>query len=242
MLYRNLIGGAVLAAVAACQPAPPDDTRFGAGFDRTFDQQRVNGGSALETVATPQPRSVQTSNIAPPPQISDEQTGSAQNTAAETAALLRATAANSGVAPVQASPSNPPPAVVDSTTGISRENSFDAVTGQRSIESDAARIASNRAQYQVIHAEDLPQRTETGPNIVAYALSTSNPVGTSVYPRRKAGASAKYNRNCSQYKHQDQAQIDFLKAGGPKKDPQGLDPDGDGYACKWNPAPFRSGG
>jgi hypothetical protein len=29
-----------------------------------------------------------------------------------------------------------------------------------------------------------------------------------------------------------------LARGGPDKDPRGLDPDGDGFACGWDPAPF----
>ena len=28
--------------------------------------------------------------------------------------------------------------------------------------------------------------------------------------------------------------------GGPKVDPKGIDPDGDGFACYWDPKPFRS--
>ena len=36
------------------------------------------------------------------------------------------------------------------------------------------------------------------------------------------------------------AQIDFLAKGGPERDRLGVDPDGDGYACAWNPAPFRA--
>ena len=37
----------------------------------------------------------------------------------------------------------------------------------------------------------------------------------------------------------DQAQIDFLSKGGPERDRLSLDPDGDGYACGWDPRPFR---
>ncbi|CAN0586593.1 unnamed protein product, partial [Ectocarpus sp. 12 AP-2014] len=39
--------------------------------------------------------------------------------------------------------------------------------------------------------------------------------------------------------HADQAQIAFLEAGGPEKDRNGMDPDGDGFACNWDPTPFR---
>ena len=34
----------------------------------------------------------------------------------------------------------------------------------------------------------------------------------------------------------------FLKAGGPQRDSKKLDPDGDGFACGFDPTPFQSGG
>ncbi len=225
MFSRIFIGLTSVASLAACQPTPPDDVRFGTGFDQAFDSQIVNRPTI------PEPAGV----------IATPLDGSAEATAAETTALLSATANNSGVVPVEANPANPAPPVVDAASGISRENNFDAVSDQRSIESDAARIAANRAQYQVIQPEALPERESTGPNIVAYALQTSHPVGTEIYKRFSLNAAAKYNRICSQYRHQDQAQIDFLAAGGPERDRLGMDPDGDGYACTWDPSPYRNG-
>ena len=47
-------------------------------------------------------------------------------------------------------------------------------------------------------------------------------------------------RGCAVYRSPDQAQIDFRASGGPQRDRKGLDPDGDGYACAWDPAPFRA--
>lgn len=237
-MSRPVILGLIAAsALAACQPAVPNDTNYGVGFGNTFDAQKARRDAELTgQLAGPQP--VQSVPLE----------GSAEATAAETRRILAATdtnanaaavAANSGVAPINASPSNPPPPVV-SANGISQENSFDAVTGQRSIEGDAARIANSRSQYQVVQPEALPKRTDSGPNIVAYALATRHPVGTQVYKRFSLNPGFKYRRNCGQYRHQDQAQIDFLAAGGPEKDPRGMDPDGDGYACTWDPAPYRA--
>ncbi|MEP2919355.1 MAG: hypothetical protein ABJP06_01415 [Sulfitobacter sp.] len=243
MNVRFVLGTCALAALAACQPAVPEDSRFGVGFDQTFDQQRINRDSAL---TTPVPASPSVS--AQPLPVA----GSAEDTAAQTAAILASTgqvqdaerlaaaANNSGIPPLEASPSNPPPAVVDNTTGISRENNFDAVSGQRTIESDAARIAANRAQYQVIQPQALPQRSTSEPNIVAYALSTTNPVGNSIYRRSVFNTQNKFLRNCAAFGGEDLAQIAFLKAGGPERDRQGLDPDGDGYACDWDPSAFRN--
>ena len=121
------------------------------------------------------------------------------------------------------------------------ENNFDAVGAERSIAEDAARIANNRAQYQVVQPQAIGSRpSDVGPNIVDYALSTKHAVGTPVYRRLGINAASKFERNCAQYPSADQAQLDFLRRGGPERDRQGLDPDGDGYACNWDPRPFRN--
>ena len=87
-----------------------------------------------------------------------------------------------------------------------QENNFDAVAGERSIESDAARIAANRAQYRVVQPEALPDRTDAGPNIVSYALQNKHGVGTAVYTRRGLNKERKFVRACAEYSHPDQAQ------------------------------------
>ncbi|MCC5986996.1 MAG: hypothetical protein JJT95_04890 [Pararhodobacter sp.] len=78
-----------------------------------------------------------------------------------------------------------------------------------------------------------------GPNIVAYALRTSHPVGTERYPRRNPLRWQLWERNCLQFTDQNAAQEAFLAAGGPERDRQNLDPVGDGYACWWDPEPIR---
>ncbi len=245
MSIRLVLGACAVLAIAACQPEAPEDSRFGVGFDQTFDDQRANRDAALAAG----------NGIPAAPSVSAQPlpaSGSAADTAAQTTALLAQTsqsgdaeslaaaANNSGVAPIVASPLNPAPAIVDNATGISRENNFDAVSGQRSIESDAARIAANRAQYEVIQPQALPLRTDTGPNIVAFALATTHAVGTKVYDRSGFNAKNRYARSCGQYSHQDHAQTAFLAGGGPEKDRSGMDPDGDGFACLWDPSVFRN--
>ena len=42
------------------------------------------------------------------------------------------------------------------------------------------------------------------------------------------------------YASPDKAQQDFLAKGGPDRDRLGVDPDGDGFACSWDPRPFRT--
>lgn len=125
---------------------------------------------------------------------------------------------------------------------ISDEQDFDAVSGRETIESDAARLERLREEYTVIQPADLPSRPgSVGPNVVEFALSTNHPVGTSVYRRSGSGGSREdLLRRCAVYVSADAAQRDFLASGGPTRDRKRLDPDGDGYACLWDPAPFRT--
>jgi hypothetical protein len=39
--------------------------------------------------------------------------------------------------------------------------------------------------------------------------------------------------NCSDFASSAEAQLHFLRSGGPARDPNNLDRDGDGYACEW---------
>ena len=154
---------------------------------------------------------------------------------------------------LEASPSNAAPVLVGAQpvanpsvpatagTGISDEQDFDAVASRESIESDAARRAQQASQYQVVQPSALPEApASTGPNIVQYALSAPNTKGQEWYSRFVFSGEGRQSRNCGQYANPDDAQRDFLTRGGPGRDPRGLDPDGDGFACAWDPAPFRA--
>lgn len=133
------------------------------------------------------------------------------------------------------------PEVVSNAAGISAENDFDAVSGERDIAADANLIARNREQYRVITPTALPMRPGTNtPNIVEYALQTDNPVGTRLYRRMGIRTAARHQQACAQFAKPDLAQEAFLAAGGPERDRENLDPDGDGFACRWDPTPFRA--
>jgi hypothetical protein len=129
---------------------------------------------------------------------------------------------------------------LEGRTALSDENDFEAVSDRQTIESDAARLARNSEAYQIIPPTALPLRGEkVGVNIVEYALHSNNLLGSPVYSRFPVGGQARFLRNCGKYPSSDMAQIAFLKRGGPKRDILGIDPDGDGFACYWDPAPFR---
>ena len=123
---------------------------------------------------------------------------------------------------------------------LSDENDFEAVSSRQTIESDAERIAENRSRYVRIEPTELPVRPGTNiPNIVAYALQTNNPLKTQLYARGPFASEKRALVNCNAYPSPGKAQEVFLLKGGPKRDRYGLDPDGDGFACTWDPTPFR---
>ena len=241
---RLILCGTALLAMAACAPDVPDSAS-GVGFGNysTFNQKQAARDAQLSTSALPAQLAVSTetlSSTAPAAPIGTaEAIAATEEIEAEALASATAAALNSGRVPLEASPSNPPPAVVNAA-GISEETNFSAVSAQRSIQDDAARRETLKSQYQVVQPTALPTRSgSTGPNIVDFALSTSNAVGTPLYKRLGIAAGQRYDRNCAKYPSADLAQQDFLARGGPKTDRMGLDPDGDGFACSWNPEPFR---
>ena len=234
MNMRFLLLGAAGLMLTACSPGIPDsaagvvDRGQGVGFGN-YDDYASRRDAALEGRTAPQ-------SVLPP------QAGGASATTPATGDPDAATAAalNSGVAPINAQPGNSAPQVVTNAAGISAENDFQAVSDQRDIADDAALLAQNRAQYQVITPTSLPTRPGTDmPNIVEYALRTTNPVGTPLYSRNRFRAEVKFQRACSQYASADMAQEAFLSLGGPERDREGMDPDGDGFACNWSPMPYR---
>lgn len=205
---------AVVAFVvlAACAPEIPDSAA-GVGFD-SYDAYQSSRQAELAGRPAPVPGG---------PVIASETVGTVSFPAS--------------TAPVTASA-----ATVDTNNPrISDEQSFDAVSARETIQSDAERIAANREAYVVIQPTELPQRPGGGgPNIVSFALATNHPVGTQLYSRSGLNAENRFLRACARYASSDLAQEDFLARGGPERDRLGVDPDGDGYACYWDPAPFRT--
>ncbi|WP_439139031.1 hypothetical protein, partial [Roseicyclus sp.] len=142
----------------------------------------------------------------------------------------------------QAQAPTPPAAPLARTapTRISDEQDFDAVAERETIESDAERLARMQAERVVIAPTAIPERpAANGPNIVDYALATSHQVGERRHTRRPI-TQARHTRACLGFRSADLAQEWFLQNGGPGRDRQGLDPDGDGFACDWTPAPYRA--
>lgn len=244
---RLFISATAFAVLAACSAPVPDsiDTGSGVGFgnyNQYLEQQRARDAALAGNTALPPAGTI--SDESPSegaPLTATAPNSETQELAADTRARLAETAANSGQGVIHASPSNPAPQTVATSNGISEENDFGAVGNVRSIDDDATLIAQNRAQYEVVQPTALPTRQNADrPNIVQYALSTKHPVGTQVHSRAGINKTSRSQRNCAKYASADLAQEDFLSKGGPNRDKLSLDPDGDGYACSWDPGPFRN--
>lgn len=109
--------------------------------------------------------------------------------------------------------------------------------GTSSIQVSPASPAATR--YDIVTPKAVPSRpANSGPSVAGFALATSHPVGQPVYSRSSASTD-RSARACARYASDDLAQAAFLQTGGPEADGQGLDPDGDGYACAWDPERFR---
>ncbi|MFN3938562.1 MAG: hypothetical protein ACK4KW_13420 [Gemmobacter sp.] len=224
-MLRPAAALAVLLALAACAPEVPDSAR-GVGFESYADYMARRQAELSGVPPSRQPP-ISGERIASAPAPAPQPLPSGERPRADTFA---------GIAPQSgelrhAAPGSP---------RISDEQDFDAVAARESIESDAERLRRQREQYVVVQPTALPTRTgPAGPNIVEFALSTRHSPGTQMY-RRGGIRFTSYESACGRFVSADLAQEEFLRRGGPERDPMGVDPDGDGFACGWDPRPFRA--
>jgi hypothetical protein len=214
--YNSYVRGAAPAPAGAPVTVPPP----GGAFDPAAAAAAIDRAQGVAPVA---PLPTATATVAPLPMPVE--------TTADSSARPR------GGAPAGIKEES---GEVQSHTGISDEQDFNAVSARETIESDKERIERNRAEYVVVQPKDLPQRPgDTGPNIVEFALATKHAPGVQMYKRSGLGI-RDANSACAKYASSDKAQQDFLAKGGPDRDRMGVDPDGDGFACAWDPRPFRT--
>lgn len=261
---RSLVAfGLSALLLAGCQPPVPDSRSAAVGFEDYGSYQRRRAAEAEAALGAPA-RTAQT--VQGPVQNPALPYPQPAATGAPTAADLAQAGIGSTTlaAPVAAAPAVDPvlpagvppanPVVVESAAypqglptpaadhaGISDEQDFQAVAQRETIESDKARIAQNRAAYQQIQPTALPERSPEAAkavDLVQYALNAPNRLGEAIYPRSRI-ALVSSERACARYDSPEAAQQAFLAAGGPKRDRKNLDPDGDGFACFWDPTPFQ---
>ncbi|MBP7001387.1 hypothetical protein [Amaricoccus sp.] len=96
-------------------------------------------------------------------------------------------------------------------------------------------LAEARSQLVVVQpTQSSVPHADSSVNVTLYAQQSTNQVGQRMYQRRPG-----IGGGCGGYPSADAAQRAFLAAGGPNADPRGLDPDGDGFACSFDPEPYR---
>ncbi len=236
----------LLCGVVACSPRLPES---GPGVASSDYNSYIRNSTANQS-AQASPEQTAPAQTAPSTFSTDSVAAAISTAETGTTAANPATTAPQDPAQLQTGdrPRGNAPAGIQETTaemgyvtgGVSDEQDFNAVKSRQTIASDKARIEANRAQYVVIQPGALPVRPgDTGPNIAAYAVATNNPVGVTLYSR-PAFYLVNVKAACTKFTSPDLAQQAFLAAGGPQKDPKGLDPDGDGFACDWDPRPFRN--
>lgn len=251
----------IVGALAACSPRVPE-SGAGAGF-QDYNSYLHDHGTG-QTSAAPLTDSTTTpgfSTDAAAAAINAAQGGPTSTqptpgaplnpTGQQTGQLIGQPAANAPLPPIDANAcagrGNAFAGIQETTaemnyvhTGVSDEQDFNAVKGRETIASDKERIACNKEQYVVVQPGALPTRPgDEGPNIAAYALKTTNSPGVKMYGRPPFYL-VNVAAACGKFASSDLAQQAFLAAGGPQRDSKGLDPDGDGFACTWDPRPFRN--
>lgn len=256
-----------VVAVAACSAPPPNDVASGVGFQDYEDWQArramlrgqsVVAAAPLPTTVRPplppvtaalppldqaaRPAAVQTQALpvtapaAPPAPVAVAAPPPAPAPAPVEVVQIAATA----IATAEAQAATEPATARAGSARISDEQDFSAVAGRETIESDAERLARMQAARVVIAPTPLPDRpAASGPNIIDYALATSHMVGERRHSRRPI-SQTRHQNACAAFRAPDLAQEWFLQNGGPARDRQGLDPDGDGFACDWDPTPYRA--
>lgn len=133
------------------------------------------------------------------------------------------------------------PANEGSALGISDTQNFAAVTSRETIEENKARLEANKANYVQIQPAALPEREKEAQVsiVVSNAVNAPNRLNERIY-ERGAPKPEVTDAACMSFTSEEKAQETFLAAGGPKRDPKRLDPDGDGFACKFDPTPYQA--
>lgn len=143
----------------------------------------------------------------------------------------------------QQSPSfstNTPWVMTISSSDIAEVQLYDATTGNKLAPLlDAEEILLTGTFFLVISTPGSWQLS-----IAASQNFTTTPISVKLPLRRYGFGTQRYLRSagsnlnstaCTAFQNLLEAQNAFIDAGGPENDPQNLDPDGDGYACDYDP-------
>ena len=237
---RSVLSVAALALLAACAPPPHLQPQGGVGFGDNPGYAPAVGAIPAAPSTVPGASGISSSELNTALYGTAAPAGSAASAVPSPAYPLPA--APQPVAPQPAAVAGAIPSVAPQpgTLGISDEQDFTAVAARETIETDKQRIEANKAQYQQIAPTALPERDAAAAvsPVIQYVLSAPNRLGEPIYQRRAVKPDA-HLKACQRFATEEAAQEAFLKAGGPTRDTKKLDPDGDGFACKFDPTPFQ---
>lgn len=254
-----IVIGTAAMVLAACDTSAPysnviDTTGRGVGFSDYAQYMRAQ--EELSRIRSNE--AAQARNVQPPtnaPQFAQPSSQQPSSIGQEAVAAVRGDSQMQATPPMPSAPPQFPVAQQDvgaplsalspsapvqtasagARTGVSEQQftpqPFGAAQPDRLIERDFV--------PQVRVSETEMSAGAGGPNLFVYALSTQHNVGEQRYSRNHPLRWRRWEGACAQFSSQDLAQEAFLAAGGPERDPNHLDPDGDGFACWWDPNPFR---
>lgn len=212
--------------LAGCQPDVPN-SGAGAGFgtyeDYLHQRESELKGAGVQTGATPADGGYGTSGYGATPVTSAAGIAAAQGTTGTDAA------ATGGSGSIGA----------DTLAALRATAPAGDSAPAETVAPVVAATGSVGAPLNAMSPAAMPAGGGAGPNLAAYALAAKNAPGQSVWPRGGLRLSSS-DKACKKYLSPDLAQMAFLQRGGPQKDPLNLDPDGDGFACGWDPRPFQA--
>ncbi len=219
-MKKVLLGLACVAGLSACADGTGQvlDPRYRFDADRPYDEYRAAREMAL-TGQGPVPQTVPKARPFAAPTAEEIKSPTAYQRYASGRATGRTVAAGAA------------------TGG----GYYDPDTG-RKLPSNTAPVARRAAAAPAAPAAIPPAHVNDSPDTDAlsrYAATQRHRPGTTVFARSGAGTDATAARACARHPNADAAQLMFLSSGGPQQDPMGMDPDGDGYVCGWDPTHYR---
>ncbi|MGP9789906.1 hypothetical protein [Roseinatronobacter sp. NSM] len=235
-----------LIALGACDTAPPysnvvDTTGRGVGFSDYAQYMRAQ--EELSRIRRQQAAQAQGQGPVGPQFATQQQSAQLQTTiGAEAVAALRGQpvpVAQQPAGQFQTASASPPAQMPAPTSAPASAGVTDQQFTPQPFGTPAQNTVVTRDFVPQVRVTQDEIGTGEGPNLFVYALSTRHNVGEQRHTRRHPLRWQRWEAACSQFATQDLAQDAFLMAGGPERDPNHLDPDGDGFACWWDPRPFR---
>ncbi|WBU61421.1 hypothetical protein [Paracoccus albus] len=215
-MKKVLLGLVCIAGLAACADGTGQvlDPRYRFDSDRPYDEYRAAREMALTGQAAA-PQTVPKTRPFDAPTAEEIASPTAYQRVQQRRAQMRRGAAGGG-------------GYVDPDTGQILPSNTTTVTRS------AAAISQAPASIPPAHVNDSPDTDA----LSRYAGTQRHAPGTAAFSR-SGGTEEAAARACARYPNAEAAQLMFLSSGGPQRDPMGMDPDGDGYVCGWDPTHYR---